>query len=276
MTFRIAQISDTHLSAEKPFFVANFACVARALMTERPDLVVNSGDISLDGATHDGDLAEALRLHDALNLPTRFIPGNHDVGDNADVKNAHEHAIDAARHARYRRYFGNDWWTTDVPGWRILAVNAQLFGSDLDAAREQETFVAETAAGANGRQIALFVHKPLFDQKEEEEAVGGRFLNPVPRGRLLAALGANRPALVASGHVHQYRSSHAGGAHHVWAPSTAFVLPDTHQPRYGLKQVGYVAHELHEDGEHDSRFVTVPGAVDLSATDFPSAYGPMD
>ncbi len=276
MTFRIAQISDTHLSAEKPFFVANFACVVRALIAERPDLVVNSGDISLDGATYDGDLAEARRLHDTLNLPTRFIPGNHDVGDNADVGNSHEHAIDAARHARYRRYFGHDWWTLDVPGWRILAVNAQLFGSDLDAARQQEAFVAQAAAGANGRQIALFVHKPLFNQSEEEDVVGGRFLNPAPRRRLLAALGAHRPALVASGHVHQYRSTHAGGTRHVWAPSTAFILPDTRQPRYGLKQVGYVAHELRADGGHDSRFVTAPGSEDLDATDFPSAYGPMD
>ena len=50
MTFRIAQISDTHLSDAKPFFVDNFIRIGEALRESRPDLVVNSGDISLDGA----------------------------------------------------------------------------------------------------------------------------------------------------------------------------------------------------------------------------------
>ena len=42
MTFRIAQISDTHLSADKPFFVGNFERIGEALRAIPPDLVVNS------------------------------------------------------------------------------------------------------------------------------------------------------------------------------------------------------------------------------------------
>lgn len=277
MTFHIAQISDTHLSAEKPFFVANFDRVGEALRADPPDLVLNSGDISLNGVESDDDLALAQRLHDALGLPVRCIPGNHDIGENQDVRSAvYDHPIDPVRRARYRRHFGADWWLKDVPGWRLVAVNAQLIGSNLDAAAEQEEFIAEAAAGARGRRIALFIHKPLFDQVEHETTVGGRFLNPIPRGRLLAAFGGFQPTLVACGHVHQYRTSEISGARHVWAPSTAFIIPDTRQPRYGLKQVGYVAHQLHEDGAHDSRFITVPGASTLDIADFPAAYGPMD
>ena len=276
MTFRIAQISDTHLSAEKPFFVANFQRVGEALAADRPDLVLNSGDISLNGAEVDEDLAEARRLHDALGLAVRCIPGNHDIGDNQGFDGAHGHPIDAARRTRYRRHFGADWWLMDVPGWRLLAVNAQLFGSDLEAAAEQEEFIAEAATGAGGRQVALFVHKPLFDQAEDEVLVGGRFLNPGPRRRLLTALGPRRPAVVACGHVHQHRARDSGGTRHVWAPSTAFVIPDARQPRYGLKEVGYVAHDLHADGTYDGRFVTVPGVANLNIADFPAAYGPMD
>jgi 3',5'-cyclic-AMP phosphodiesterase len=276
MTYRIAQISDTHLSAEKPFFAANFARVGEALAADRPDLVLNSGDISLNGAESEGDLAEARRLHDSLGLAVRCIPGNHDVGDNQEVQGTHSHPIDAVRRAGYRRHFGADWWMLDVPGWRLLAVNAQLLGSDLEAAAEQEEFVAEAATGAGARQVALFVHKPLFDRAEDEALTGGRFLNPAPRRRLLRALGPRRPALVACGHVHQHRATEGAGTRYIWAPSTAFVLPDSRQPRYGLKQVGYVAHSLHADGTHDSRFVTVPGAANLDIADFPAAYGPVD
>ena len=62
MTFRIAQISDTHLSREKPFFNENFARVSEHLIGQRPDLVINSGDMALDGPSREGDLAEARRL----------------------------------------------------------------------------------------------------------------------------------------------------------------------------------------------------------------------
>lgn len=277
MTFHIAQISDTHLSADKPFFMANFDRVGDALRDARPDLVLNSGDISLNGVESDDDLAAARQRHDALDLPVRYIPGNHDIGENQEVRHAgYDHPIDGARRARYRRHFGADWWLLDMPGWRLVAVNAQLVGADLEAAAEQEEFITEAASGARGRPIALFIHKPLFDQSADETAVGGRFLNPSPRGRLLAAFGKARPALVACGHVHQYRSSDISGARHVWAPSTAFIIPDRRQPRYGLKQVGYVAHTLGEDGTHDCRFVAVPGASTLDIADFPAAYGPLD
>jgi len=84
MTFRIAQISDTHLSDTKPFFVDNFVRVGEALRESKPDLVLNSGDITLDGASRESDLAAARVLHDSLGLPVRFLPGNHDLGDSQD------------------------------------------------------------------------------------------------------------------------------------------------------------------------------------------------
>jgi 3',5'-cyclic-AMP phosphodiesterase len=275
MTFRIAQVSDTHLSAAKPFFVENFRRVGEALKRGRPDLVVNTGDISLDGARGPDDLAEARRLHDALGLPVKCIPGNHDVGDNVELPSPHG-VIDNARRTRYVEHFGADWWSMDVPGWRLLAVNAQLVGSGLDAAREQLQFVAKAAASAGEQRIALFVHKPLFDKRSDEAVVGGRFLNPLPRRELLGALGDARPALVACGHVHQFRETKADGACHIWGPSTGYFIPDTRQPRYGVKEVGYVLHELEEGGTHTSSFVQVEGTQNFSIADFPAAYGPMD
>jgi 3',5'-cyclic-AMP phosphodiesterase len=280
MTFRIAQISDTHLSDEKPFFVDNFVRIGEALQADRPDLVLNSGDITFDGAASDAkrgesDLAAARALHDGLELPMRFLPGNHDIGDCQDAPAHGEGTIDAARRARYLRHFGDDWWSFEVPGWRLLGVNAQLLGSDLSAAQEQDAAIAEAAAGLGPRHLALFLHKPMFDRHVGETEITGRFVNPAPRQRLVALLGGAVPALVACGHVHQYRSAEAAGTRHIWGTSTAFVLPDRLQPRYGTKEVGYVEHRLEPDGGHDSRLVRVAGVPTLNIADFPGAYGPV-
>jgi Icc protein len=275
MTFRIAQISDTHLSAEKPFFVDNFRRIGKAIRAEPPDLVLNTGDIALDGASREGDLAAARALHEALGLPVRFIPGNHDLGDSPDSPSHGESTIDADRRARYCAQFGSDFWTLDVPGWRVLALDAQLLGSGLAACREQDEVIAYAVATLGGRKLALFLHKPLFDQSPDEAEIGGRFVNPAPRAALLGSLDGVVPALVACGHVHQHRETWPAGSHHVWGPSTGFIIPDRRQPRYGLKEVGWVEHRLEPDGTHDSRFRRVPGVPTLDIADFPGAYGPV-
>jgi len=272
MAYRIAQLSDTHLSATKPFFVDNFRRIATAIREARPDVVITTGDLALDGTGNEDDLVAARRLHDAELGDVRFLPGNHDLGDNVDVPNAYD-AINVDLRRRYLDHFGTDWWQIDAPGWRIVGVNAQLLGSDLAAAQIQAQFIAE--ATDCDAAIALFIHKPLFDRGADDETVGGRFLNPLPRRELLAACGSHTPTLVASGHVHQYCSRRSPPSHHVWAPSTAFYISDARQPVYGLKEVGYVLHELHPDGSHDSSFVAVAGTQNLCIADFPDAYGPL-
>jgi 3',5'-cyclic-AMP phosphodiesterase len=275
MTFRIAQISDTHLSDGKPFFVDNFVRIGEAIRRSAPDLLLNSGDISLDGARDEADLAAARVLHDGLGLPVRFLPGNHDLGDSQDSPGHGETPIDAERRERYVRHFGADWWTFDVPGWRVIGINAQLLGSTLKAAEDQHAAVSDAVAGLGQRKLALFLHKPLFDQSATEIEITGRFVNPVPRRLLLADLGAAVPSLVVCGHVHQYRETWSGETRHVWGTSTGYVIPDRRQPRYGLKEVGYVEHRLHEDGTHDSAFMRVPGVPTLDIANFPGAYGPL-
>src|SRR5258708_226392 len=174
MTFRIAQISDTHLSDRKPFFVDNFVRVGEAICASKPDLLLNSGDISLDGAGHEADLAAAKLLHDALDLPMRFLPGNHDLGDSQDAPSHHGEApIDAGRRDRYLRHFGADWWSFDVPGWRVIGINAQLLGSNLKAAEDQHAALSDAIAGIGRRKLALFLHKPLFDQSIDETEITG-------------------------------------------------------------------------------------------------------
>ena len=75
MAFRVLQISDTHISRERPFFVPNVEAILGHVAATRPDLVVNTGDVALDGVARPDDLAFARELHDRLAAPYRAIPG---------------------------------------------------------------------------------------------------------------------------------------------------------------------------------------------------------
>jgi predicted MPP superfamily phosphohydrolase len=80
--FRLTQISDTHLGRRFPGLIANFNRVSEHIDASMPDLVVNTGDVSFDGPTSRDDIEFAKGLHDALPVACRYIPGNHDIGDN--------------------------------------------------------------------------------------------------------------------------------------------------------------------------------------------------
>jgi hypothetical protein len=274
MTFTIAHVSDTHLSREKPFFVENFQRVAEHLRVDAPDLVVNTGDISVNGADLRDDLEYARLLHDDLGRPWRAIPGNHDIGDSQEI--AKKQPTNAERHARYRAVFGDDWWTLDVPGWRLLAINALLLGSDLPDAQAQHGFIADAVGGLDGRQLLLFLHKPLFIDAPDEAAPSPLIVNAAPRAQLRDALGAVRPRIVCSGHLHEYREHALDGTHYAWAPATAFTVPEWVLPCHGgERMVGYIRLELEPDGSFSSEAVRPAGMATLDLADFPEAYGDL-
>src|SRR4051812_17631449 len=80
--FRLIQISDTHLSRRHHKLTDNFHRVAEYIDALRPDLVINSGDLAFDALAHPDDLVFARELHANLPVPCRYLPGNHDIGDN--------------------------------------------------------------------------------------------------------------------------------------------------------------------------------------------------
>ena len=270
-SFRVIQISDTHLARDRDWFRPNFEAVVGIVAARRPDLVINSGDIALDGAGREDDLVFARRCHDALDAPLRAIPGNHDVGDNP-WRPSLEPVINDERLARYRRNFGDDFWTVDAGDWVLVGLDAQLFGSGLAAEAEQWSLLDEMPARAAGRPIALFLHKPLFQVDPAETAVNGRYVTPDSRRRLHDAFADTKLRLVASGHVHQHRRHRFGDVDYCWAPSTAYVLPDQRQPVIGHKRVGYVEYAFEPDGV-EITVVEAPALTNHDLVDFPLAYG---
>ena len=61
--FRLTQISDTHLGRRFPGLIANFDRVSEHIDADRPDLVVNTGDVSLDAPTSPDDVQNDITRH---------------------------------------------------------------------------------------------------------------------------------------------------------------------------------------------------------------------
>jgi 3',5'-cyclic AMP phosphodiesterase CpdA len=252
MTVRFAQVSDAHLSAVRPFFNANFARVAEAIRTARPDFTLATGDLNLVGEESVEELAYGIEQHAAIGPELLCVPGNHDVGN--DPARATNIAT-AQRVAAWNRLAGPSAWVRDVPGWRLIGLDCQ----SLDFHTEQWEVLARALADRGTRRLALIQYMPLTDGLLADTHVAYWCLTPTARTRLLAAFGEARPALVISGHVHQWRDRLADGMRQVWAPSTAFILGDAYQATFGTKLVGWVEHSFHADGTHEARLRTVDG-----------------
>ena len=266
--FRLTQISDTHLSRARPFakLTENFHRVSEHIDAARPDLVVNSGDVSWDGPTNRSDLEFAKELHAALPVDCRYLPGNHDIGDNPTaVGAAPSHPANEKDRAAFVDVFAEDRWQFEAAGWYFIGLNSLIMNTGIPSESEQHDWLAARLSDANGKPVAMFLHKPLFlntPDDPEEASTAIRYVPQPVRAKLMKMLGAHDVRLVASGHVHQRRDFTYRHTRHVWAPSTGFVLPDRIQPVIGTKQTGLVEYCFRPDS-FEVRFVRAPGQADV-------------
>ncbi len=248
-------VADSHLSRRAAEAERNWSAVVDHVRRTGPELVVHVGDLSLDGAHDAGDLDYARAHLDRL-APTPWVavPGNHDIGDNPIPGADPTDVVTEERLGPWTRWVGPHWWATDVGDWRLVGVNAQLFGSGLPAEDQQWTWL-EGVVGASAtreRPLALVSHKPLQASDEElATAPPVRFVPTPARDRLRDLLDDVRVnPLVVSGHVHQFRSLDLDGTSHVWAPTTWAILPDSWQATIGTKRCGVVHLELSDTVAH--------------------------
>lgn len=239
---RVILVSDTHLTASAPQAQANWDAVVGCVDAADPDLVIHLGDLSLDGARDAMDLCHGRAQLDRLPAAWRAVPGNHDIGDNPWPGAPADTAVDAVRHQRWLDIVGADHWSAPVGGWVVLAVNAQLLDSGLAAETAQWSWLEDQARRHRGQLVALITHKPVTATGTELAAAPPyRFWPPSARDRLTRLFGGTPPALVISGHVHQYRLLRLPGTDHLWVPTTWAVLPDQVQPVLGAKRCGIVS-----------------------------------
>jgi 3',5'-cyclic AMP phosphodiesterase CpdA len=264
--FRLTQISDTHLARRLPLLTDNFHRVSEHIAATRPDLVVNSGDIGWDGPTSRADLEFAKELHAALPVNCRYLPGNHDVGDNPNaVGPAPSSPVTEADRQTFISLFGEDRWRFEAAGWCFIGLNSLVMNSGLASEAEQFDWLASQLAGTDGKPVALFLHKPLFLNAPDDpdlEASAIRYVPKPVRSRLLKMLDTVDLRLVASGHVHQVRDFTWRRIRTVWAPSTGFVISDRKQEVIGIKTVGLVEYRFRPDSL-EVRQVRAPGQTDV-------------
>jgi 3',5'-cyclic AMP phosphodiesterase CpdA len=274
ISLRVILVSDTHLSPSAPEAQANWEAVLRYVAAAAPDAVLHLGDLTQDGARSADELHHGRRQLDRLSVPWHAVPGNHDIGDNPWPGAPDGSAVDPVRRQRWLDIVGADRWSLTNDGWTLLAINAQLLGTGLEAEASQWSWLEEQVSGRGGNQrIALVTHKPVT-------STGGELASSPPY-RFLPAPGRNRLAdllrapLVLSGHVHQYRLLQLDGTDHLWAPTTWAVLPDHVQPTFGAKRCGIVSLELADGTPPHHQLVEPDGLAQLTlTTDLPDPYHP--
>ena len=278
MTFRIAQISDTHLSDKKPFFVDNFVRIGEALRADRPDLVLNSGDIIARRRVERERSRGGARLHDALDLPVRFLPGNHDLGDCQDAPSHGEAPIDAERRARYVAHFGTDWWTLRRAGLAGARDQRAAAGQRSCRGRRRRTRRSPRRRAAWTPQARALPAQAVVRPGRRRD----RDHRPFRQSRTASlavrrSLGGVVPTLVACGHVHQYRSDRGRRARVTSGERRQrSSCPTACSRATALKEVGYVEHRWSPTARMTAAWCRWPACRLSTSPIFPERTGRSD
>jgi 3',5'-cyclic AMP phosphodiesterase CpdA len=268
--FRLTQISDTHLGRRLPKLIRNFERIAEHIDETRPDLVVNTGDIGFDGPSNPEDLDFARSLHDALPVACRYLPGNHDIGDNpTQIGPVPTELVSEKSRQAFIAAFGDDRWRFEAAGWCFIGLDSLVMNSGLVSETEQFDWLAGELANTFGKPVALFLHKPIFLNAPDDPELESSAIRYVPmpaRRRLVEMLRGVDLRLVASGHVHQRRDFTFGHTRHVWSPSAGFIISDAKQERIGLKEVGLVEYRFQPDS-FEVRHIRAPGQIDVDLSE---------
>jgi 3',5'-cyclic AMP phosphodiesterase CpdA len=190
---RLAHLSDIHFGGEDPAAAeaAIAACAAFA-----PDLVVITGDLTLNGLPREFEAARAWL--DRLPRPRLVTPGNHDT----PYWNIPLRAL--VPFNRYRRFIGEpDHVSFETPGLRVHALNSAR-GAQPRLDWSQGALNLEKIRELTGRMavnpswLNVFAcHHPLIDL--EGAPVTGGVHRGVAAAKMLAAGSVD---LILTGHVH--------------------------------------------------------------------------
>lgn len=262
--FSVVQVSDSHLSPRLTRFNANWEAARALLPRLSADLIVHTGDVTLDGADDEADCRMAAERLAGLPAPLRIVPGNHDVGDPGSAPQPPT----AARIDRHERHFGPALWTEDRPGWRLIGLNSQVIGAGNGADAAQREAITDALTTLGDRRIAVFLHKPMLLDAVDEGPVGYWAVPPEARMAIRPLLLHRNLRLVASGHLHLWRLASHGPATLAWGPATSFTLGAKlmPEPRGAERQLGLMRHVFRGDSV-ETEFLRIPGAEHLVLDD---------
>lgn len=198
------QISDPQLGFinESEDFapeVANMERIAVAVNKLKPDFVVFSGDFvqwRTDPKALQG-FEQVCGLFDR-SIPLYFVPGNHDVGNDAT----------AAEVAEFVERYGHDRFIHEGKGYTAIGYNSCVIKSTTEAeGAEYEWLKASLARGSKrALPIVVVAHHPIFVESEEEAECGENLPHKM-RGKYLELFAEYGVDLALSGHLHRCESA---------------------------------------------------------------------
>lgn len=258
--FRLIQVADVHLGAGQSHHLDNWLKILDWIARERPDLVVANGDLVMGDPDNEADHAFARAQMGRLVVPCRYLPGNHDIGDNI-IAGSMPKRVDDTRRARFVRHFGEERWAFAAAGWGFVGINAQLLGSNGQPAEaEQWQWLEKAVAGFAGLPIALFLHKPLFldhpsEPDYEDPTLRQSCLDSGSRAQLIGLCQRGGVRLVSAGHKHQTRFFSLDNIYYLWGPSTACVNGPPTALHWGAREVGFIDFRFRHGGTFEHRVV---------------------
>ncbi|WP_163558911.1 phosphodiesterase [Halomonas sp. NO4] len=229
---RLIQVTDCHLHADPRarsragFPLRQLERALEAVVDERPDLVLITGDISQDETAASYQLAE--RALARLGCPWFWLAGNHD---------------DPAQMAAVRELQTE----VELDGWRLLLLDTRVSGHPHGELGEAQLAALAERLEADDRPTLITMHHPPL-------AVGSEWLDAIglaDREALWQTLAAYpQVRLILCGHIHQAfasRQRHAEGEVAVYgcpsttdqflAGSAAFAIDEASRPGYRVVEL---------------------------------------
>src|SRR6476661_2439680 len=142
--FRLVQVADLHLGAGHEHHLDNWLKVSDWIVRERPDVVVVNGDLIMGDPDDDADHAFARSRISQLPMPCRYLPGNHDIGDNV-VSGKMAKRVNNERRERFLKHFGEERGAFARAGWGFVGINSQLLSSNGQSAEDEQWTSLEQA-----------------------------------------------------------------------------------------------------------------------------------
>ncbi len=221
--FTFAVITDTHLgtAGEEGIFCHNWRVeeLIRQLNALRPDFVMHCGDIITVhpfSRTYEAQCQYALDLFKQLKAPIHFTAGNHDVGNQRNMRVWDDKWLDRVGitlnqilfqlpyREVYEKYFGPDYYSFVYDNNRFIVFDDEICNSGYPLEQEQEEWLAhQLELGAKNAHTFIFSHNPLFWGAPDEP--GPANYEPVQqpaRQRLLDLLAKTHPTAMYTGHTH--------------------------------------------------------------------------
>lgn len=254
--FKFAIITDTHIRAPGGDLSSPFPVNERAndraryaialIEAVKPDFTIHLGDMvhplpHMDGAYQEA-VDEAHRIFEPLASSLHFVPGNHDIGDKPSPAMPAK-PLSATTEQTYQSAFGESRYAFEHQGVVFIVINSSLVNRANDAEQQQQRWLEDQLANAEGKRIFLFSHYPPFINSADESNHYDNYAEP-GRSWLLDLVVKHRVEAVISGHVHQFFYNVYQGVKLICLPPTSFIrqdyaelFPTSPSPEFGRDDV---------------------------------------